>query len=79
MSDYICPQCGQTYDMLGVCDICGVDLQSNDTEKRDGDEEEEGLNELGDEGYDDTDDGSDDILGVDLGDGDDDDDEFDDE
>ena len=77
MSDYICPQCGQTYDMLGVCDICGVDLQSNDAEKSDGDDEEEGLNELGNEGYDDTDDGSDDVLGADYG--DDDDDEFDDE
>jgi len=77
MSDYICPQCGQTYDMLGVCDICGVDLQSNDAEKSDGDNEEEGLNELGNEGYDDTDDGSDDVLGADYG--DDDDDEFDDE
>lgn len=80
MSDYICPQCGQTYDMLGVCDICGVDLQPNDAEK--GDDEEDGFHDVDDEGFDDTEGVEDDVLGGaddedDLD--DEDDDEFDDE
>ncbi len=62
MSDYICPQCGQTYDMPGVCDICGVDLQPNDTKS---DDEEEGFDNLNDEGFDDTEEVGDDILGED--------------
>lgn len=43
MSDYVCPQCGQTYDIPGVCDVCGVDLQPNDANKRE--DQEEGYND----------------------------------
>ncbi|MEK7648933.1 MAG: hypothetical protein AAB400_03380 [Patescibacteria group bacterium] len=78
MSDYLCPQCGQTYDLPGVCDVCGVDLQPND-----GDTNEEEGDELNDEdtGFDNTDDESEsDPLAADFDDDDDDDEDgFDDE
>ncbi len=80
MSDYICPQCGQTYDIPGVCDICGIDLQPNDTEKSQDEDEEENFDAQSNEGYDDTDVADDDILGGDSDDEEDDaDDDFDDE
>lgn len=74
MSDYICPQCGQTYDALGVCDVCGIDLQPNDAEMRD-ENEEEGFNEDESDTFDDSEDGDEGMYGGDDSDEDDYDDE----
>lgn len=63
MSDYICPQCGQTYDMAGICNDCGVDLQPNDVDIRDKESKEEGLNDADSDTYDDLEDDESDISG----------------
>ncbi len=77
MNDYLCPQCGQTYDLPGVCDVCGVDLQANDSDNPKGDRDEL---EDDDIGYDELeDDAETDPLADSFDEDEDDDDEFDDE
>lgn len=79
MNDYLCPQCGQAYDLPGVCDMCGVDLQPNDSDAKDKEEDQdEFAND--DVGFEDVqNDAETDPLAGDTSDDDDEDDEFDDE